>query len=195
MGIYPGSMNTSHRRHIGTRRMVSRLLLGVSVLCALGANAAMARGVEALTKGESYAVPAVAYCTNADALHALVDIRHSGDLDTLPSRCFRPGAAKFSAEFKGFIPDHKVSDITVPEKLITPNRYGRSTCTDPDTEVAVKCTLRIIQSGFLAGALVGADSSRTTAFIEVGYGIEVSDPHSGDLQYAPLAAKPAMSPR
>jgi len=138
MGIYPGSMNTSHRRHIGTRRMVSRLLLGVSVLCPLGANAAMARGVEALTKGESYAVPAVAYCTNADALHALVDIRHSGDLDTLPSGCFRPGAAKFSAEFKGFIPDHKVSDITVPEKLITPNRYGRSTCTDPDTEVAVK---------------------------------------------------------
>jgi hypothetical protein len=194
MGINPGSTNISRRRHIGARRMVNRILLGVSVLSPLGANPAMARGVEALTKGQSYAVPAVAYCTNEAALHALVDLRHSGDLDTLPPGCFSPGVAKFLAEFKGFIPDHKVSGITVPEKLITPNRYGRSTCTDPDTGAATKCTLRIIQSGFLEGTLVGAGSSTTTAFIEVGYGIEVSDPRSGDLQFAPLAAKPAMSP-
>jgi hypothetical protein len=113
----------------------------------------------------------------------------------LPTGCFSPGAAKFSGEFKGFIPDHKVSGVTVPEKLITPNRCGRSTCKDPDTGAAVNCTLRIIQSGFLAGTLVGADSSRTTAFIEVGYGIEVSDPLSGDLQFAPLAAKLATSAR
>jgi hypothetical protein len=74
----------------------------------------------------------------------------------------------------------------VPEKLANLNRYGKSTCMDPDTGAAINCTMRIIKSGFIAGTFVGADSSRTTAFIEVGYGVEVIDPRSGELQFAPL---------
>jgi hypothetical protein len=191
MGIDPRSTIIGRQRPFGARRTVDILILAIFVLCPLSANAAKGTGAEALTKGQSYVVPAVPYCINQDALHALVDLRRSADLDTLPDGCFSPSAAKFSSKFKGFIPDYKVTGITVPEKLTTPNRYGKSSCTDPDTGATVNCTMRIIESGFLAGTLVGADSSRTTAFIEVGYGIEVSDPRSGDLQFAPLAAKPA----
>src|ERR1700733_5455980 len=193
MGINPSSATIRRHRRPETRRPANWLFVGVLVLCPLGANAARGPGVETLTKGQSYAVPAVTFCINQDSLSALVTLRHGGDLDTLPSGCFRPSAAKFAGEFKGFIPDHKVSSIAVPEKLVTLNRYGRSTCIDTDTGAATKCTLRIIKSGFIEGTFVQADSSRSIAFIEVGYGVEVIDPGSGELQFAPLAAKPATS--
>jgi hypothetical protein len=186
MGTNPNS--TIIRRHgrLDSRRAANWLFVGVLVLCPLGAKAASGPGVETLTKGHSYAVPAVMFCTSQDALRTLVNLRNANDLDTLPSGCFRPSAAKFEGEFKSFIPDHKISGIAVREKLATLNRYGTSTCIDPDTGAAIHCTMRIIKSGFIAGIFVGTDSSRTKAFIEVGCGVEVIDPRSGELQFAPL---------
>ena len=93
MGTNPNS--TIIRRHgrLDSRRAANWLFIGVLVLCPLGAKAASGPGVETLTKGRSYAVPAVTFCTNQDALRALVNLRNAGDLDTLPSGCFRPRPA------------------------------------------------------------------------------------------------------
>jgi hypothetical protein len=150
------------------------------------APAALARGVEAMAKGRSYSLPPVIFCTGRDALAGLVDRRRAGDLDSLPSGCFSAAATAPAARFTGFIPAYKVSGLSVREKLTRPNRHGRFTCPDPATGGSVSCTVWIVRTGFIAGMLVGADSSKTPAFIEVGYNIEVVDPQTGDLQFAPL---------
>jgi hypothetical protein len=147
------------------------------------APAAMARGVEAMAKGRRYSLPPVIFCIGKDALGALIDRRRAGDLDSLPAGCFSAAA---TARFTGFIPAYKVSGLSVREKLTRPNRHGQFTCPDPATGGSVSCTVWIVRTGFIAGVLVGSDASRTPAFIEVGYNIEVVDPQTGDLQFAPL---------
>ncbi len=168
------------------------LLLGVAL--AGPAVARMRTATEALTKGQSYMLPDVTYCAGQDALGALVDLRHAGDLDRLPPGCFSPNDARFAAAFKGFIPDHKVSGLTVPEKLSHPNRFGQYKCSDAVTGASINCDVHVIRSGFVAGTLLGTNGARIPAFIEVAYGIEVIDPRSGDLQFEPLAGpKPASA--
>jgi hypothetical protein len=174
-------------------RISAWLLFAVSIACPPAARARTA--TEAFAKGHSYAIPPVTYCTGRSALDALIALRHDGDLDSLPPGCFSPGPARFSAAFTAFIPDHKVAGVALPEKLSHPNRFGRSTCADPDTGASVSCVFRIIRSGFVAGTFVGPSGARTPAFIEVAYGIEVIDPRSGDLQFAPLSGPAPMSPR
>jgi hypothetical protein len=175
------------------RRIAAWSVFGLSVACPLAGQARTAS--EAMAKGQSYALPVVTYCTGQDALDALIALRRAGDLDTMPSGCFRPSSARFSAEFKGFIPDHKVAGVVVPEKLSRPNRFGNATCEDPETGATVHCVFRIIRSGFVAGNFVGTEGAKTPAFIEVAYGIEVIDPRSGDLQFAPLAGQKPISAR
>ncbi len=155
------------------------------------AQAAMARGVEAMAKGRSYLLPPVIVCTGKDALGALIDRRRAGDLDSLPSGCLSAAATAPGARFTGFIPAYKVSGLSVREKLTRPNRHGRFTCPDPATGGSVSCAVWIVRTGFIAGVLVGSDASRTPAFIEVGYNIEVVDPQTGDLQFSPLPSRPA----
>ncbi len=178
-------------RSVGWRLAVW-LLLSAAIA---GPAAARARtATEALTKGHSYVLPAVTYCAGQDALSALVELRHAGDLDRLPPGCFSPNDLQFAAAFKGFIPDHKVSELTVPEKLSHPNRFGQYKCADAATGASINCDVHVIRSGFVAGTLVGANGAKIPAFIEVAYGIEVIDPRSGDLQFAPLAGeKPASA--
>jgi hypothetical protein len=188
--LEPG--NTHRMTFVGWRTAAS-LAFSLSIACPPAGHARTA--TEALTKGQSYVLPALTYCTSRDAVDALVALRQAGDLDSLPPGCFSPDASRFSAEFNGFIPDHKVSGITVPEKLSHPNRFGKSTCTDPQTGAAVNCVFRVIRSGFVEGIFVGAKGSRTPAFIEVANGIEVMDPRSGELQFAPLAGQQPTTAR
>jgi len=172
--------------------MAAWLLVGVAVA---GLPAAHARtATEALTKGQNYVFPALTYCAGQGSLDALVELRHAGDLDSLPPGCFSLNDTRFAAAFKGFIPDHKVSGLTVPEKLSHPNRFGQNKCADAVTGASITCDVHVIRSGFVAGTLVGANGAKIPAFVEVAYGIEVVAPHSGDLQFAPLAGpKPASA--
>jgi hypothetical protein len=140
-----------------------------------------------LARGHTYALPALTYCTGAAALEALVARRRAGDLDTLPDGCHRPTAAEFARRIMGFVPDHKVTGIAAPEKLMHPVRRGGAPCTDLDTGARVNCAQRIIRSGFIAGYFIAPDATKTQAYIEVGDGIEVADPRTGALQFAPLA--------
>jgi hypothetical protein len=172
-------------------RTASILAVGLSLSCPLAGQARTA--TEALTKGQSYALPPVTYCTGRDALEALVALRRGGDLDGLPPGCVRPNATQFAAAFRGFIPDHKVSGIVVPEKLAQPNRFGNDKCADPGTGAPVNCVYRIIRSGFVAGTFVAAEGAKMPAFIEVADGIEVIDPRSGALQFAPLPGRPTAA--
>jgi hypothetical protein len=192
-------MTTSPRLPISGRmrskgwRKVAWLLLGMAVAAPAAAQARTA--TEALAKGQSYVLPAMTYCAGQDALDALVELRHAGDLDRLPPGCFSPNDAQFAIAFKGFIPDHKVAGLKVPEKLSHPNRFGQNKCTDAGTGASINCDIHVIRSGFVAGTLVGANGAKVPAFIEVAYGIEVIDPRSGDLQFAPLAAQKPTSAR
>jgi hypothetical protein len=175
-------MTTNHPR----TTMFASTVCGLATALAVGAHAASGPGVENLQKGHSYALPAVTYCTSADAVTALVGMRQSGDLASLPAGCHDPRADQFAEQFKGFIPDYKVAGLTVQEQLA----HSRRSCVDPRTGQPVACGLRVVKSGFIAGTFVQADASRLRAFIEVGYGIEVVDPRSGTLQFAPLSGQP-----
>ncbi len=163
-------------------RLIAGCLLAVCLTAAAEARSAM----EALSRGLTYPIEAVPYCTSPDALGTLVTMRQSGDLDTVPAGCTSPTDAAFAQEFRGFIPDHKVTGLSVREKLVHPNRFGRYPCPEPPGSAPATCEVRVFRAGFVAGNLVGADSSRTPAYIEVGYGIEVVDPKSGDLVFQPL---------
>jgi hypothetical protein len=165
------------------------------VLCPPPARARTGAGGEALTKGQSYTLPPVPYCVGDKPLRDLVDLRQAGDLDSLPPGCFAPSATTFSEQFKSFIPDYKLIGIVVPEKLARPNRSGRYTCKNPGTGASVACIVWTIRSGFIAGTFIKSDASKFKAFIQVAYGIEVVDPRSSDLQFAPFVGKPPASAR
>jgi hypothetical protein len=172
-------------RRIG-RRPAAAGVLGVALVA--WPLAAWPRGAaEMLARGHTYALPVLTYCTAPAALEALVARRRAGDLDTLPDGCHRPTAAAFARRFMGFVPDHKVTGIAAPEKLMHPVRRGGAPCTDLDTGARVNCAQRIIRSGFIAGYFIAPDATKTQAYIEVGDGIEVADPRTGALQFAPLA--------
>lgn len=193
MGFFDGFTRTTMRVPGGAVRFpawrAATLLLLILIGPLLG-PAAMARGVEAMAKGRSYSLPPVTFCTSKDALDTLIDRRRAGDLDSLPTGCLSAIATGPAARFTGFIPAYKVSGLSVREKLTRPNRHGRFTCPDPATGGSINCTVWIVRTGFIAGVLVGSDASRTPAFIEVGYNIEVVDPQTGDLQFAPLPSRP-----
>ncbi len=168
------------------RRLVWCVWAALALGVAPAANATPGPGAEVLARGQVYVIPALTYCTSGDAGGALARLRQDGDLSGLPPGCFHPDAADFAARFKGFIPDHKVSGMAVMERLSQPNRFGRSPCPDPATGTPTLCVVRVIRSGFIAGTFIGPGGTRTPAFIEVGFGIEVADPQSGSLQFAPL---------